>query len=88
MAPEKCTQHDEIIGGLFTTINEMRIDIAEIKVAMLDIKEFKDLMHTVVFGNGETEGLTTKNNRVAAHVLLQWGLLGLILAYIIYVKTP
>jgi len=68
-----CEKHDQTMTRLFDDISEIKENNAEIKTMMTEVKDFKNIIHKTVFGNGG-EGLISKINRVASQTKLQWGL--------------
>jgi len=77
---DKCSSHDEIMEKLFDKINNNCNTLTSIDSKMSDIRDFKDKLHIIIFGNGK-EGLVSKVNRVCAQIMLQWGLIVLILVW-------
>jgi len=79
---EKCDKHDETMDRLFNDIHKNSNMLTSIKENMTEIKEFKNMLHGIVFGNGKP-GLTEKIGRGAAQLYLQWALLIIIIAAIV-----
>ena len=52
MMGDKCDKHDEIMGRSFEKINDIEIKVESINAKMDAIIEFKNLMHSAIFGNG------------------------------------
>ena len=79
---DQCEKHDATMDRLFTEIHEIKQAQTETKTMMTEIRDFKNMIHGIVFGNGR-EGLLAKVSRVASQVKLQWALLAALLLAIL-----
>ena len=78
----KCAKHDETMDRLFNKINDSEKRLESIDAKLEIIIEFKDMVHKIIFGNGQ-EGLTSKVRRVCSQLNLQWGLIILTLGALV-----
>ena len=79
---DTCEKHDKTMERLFDDINAIKINNAEIKGWIAEIRDFKNKLHETMYGNGK-EGLLSKVAGVIRQINLQWTLLVLILGAII-----
>lgn len=83
---DKCAKHDEVMDRSFTELNDIKLKVQEMNIKMDGVVEFKDMVHKIIFGNGDP-GLKAKMDVIINQVQKQWFLLGIILTAILTTVT-
>lgn len=79
---DKCENHDKVMSRTFTEVNDIKVKMENIDTKMDAVIEFKNLVHNVIFGNGNP-GIKGKVEIIHSQLNKQWGLIGIILTAII-----
>ena len=81
--PGQCEKHDETMDRIFNEIHDSNQKLTKIEAGMTELKEFKTMVHKIIFGNG-TPGVIGNLRAISTQVVLQWALLLALITAIIH----
>ena len=79
----QCDKHSETMDRIFNEIHDSNQKLTKIEAGMDELKEFKTMVHKIMFGNGNP-GILGNLRALSTQVILQWALLLTIIASIIH----
>jgi len=71
MTPDRCSKHDETMSRIFDDTRKIEKKLESIDSKMDGIIDFKNMIHKVVFGNGEP-GLKGNVETLKSNVTRLW----------------
>ena len=79
---DKCAKHDETMDRIFSKMNDAEVRLERIDTNMSQIIAFKDMVHTVIYGNGKP-GIKGETEKNTSGVKKLWGFFSIILTSIV-----
>ncbi len=82
MSSETCEKHDAVMARLFDNEKSIEMKLENIDTKMDTMIEFKNMIHEIIFGNGNP-GLKSKVETMGSHITKLWGFVVLLFTAII-----